>query len=138
MLLIVLVCNTTNTLHCCYCCYYCCCYYCCHRLLCANPHNRLGRDGASQIKEHPFFRGVQWDSLYLQPSPFVPRISHEEDTSYFNCTFGDAPAAVTAATGTAGTANAGGAGATGAAAATAPHQAVPSALHSDSIEQGTR
>ncbi|KAG5179658.1 serine/threonine protein kinase 15, partial [Tribonema minus] len=54
------------------------------RLLTTNPHTRLGRDGAAQVKAHPFFQGVDWDTLYLQQSPFVPQLASEEDTSYFN------------------------------------------------------
>jgi hypothetical protein len=35
-------------------------------LLIKNPHKRLGagpRD-AEEIKEHPFFKGINWDKVY--------------------------------------------------------------------------
>ncbi|KAI9850322.1 MAG: hypothetical protein M1838_005827 [Thelocarpon superellum] len=38
---------------------------------------------ASDIKEHPFFRGIQWDRHHLSRPPFVPKINDWEDTRYF-------------------------------------------------------
>lgn len=53
-----------------------------------DAENRLGReggayDGASQIKRHPFFRGVVWDQLRRIRAPFEPRLSSNVDVSYF-------------------------------------------------------
>jgi serine/threonine protein kinase len=43
------------------------------RLLTINPSDRLGsKRGAAEIKGHPFFEGIDWDTLYRQPPPFVP------------------------------------------------------------------
>ena len=35
------------------------------------------------MQEHPFFASVPWDCLYLQRSPYVPRVEHELDTQNF-------------------------------------------------------
>lgn len=36
-----------------------------------------------QIKNHPFFYGVDWDAIRQMDSPFVPRLRSMTDTSYF-------------------------------------------------------
>lgn len=33
---------------------------------------RLGRDGSQSVREHPWFRGIDWATLREQPAPFVP------------------------------------------------------------------
>lgn len=53
-----------------------------YRLIC-NPDQRLGRNGAQEIKAHPFFYGVNWDRIRSQPSPHVPQLRSITDTSYF-------------------------------------------------------
>lgn len=45
-----------------------------------SPDRRLGAD---QIKSHPFFYGVDWDSIRRIGSPFVPNLRSITDTSYF-------------------------------------------------------
>lgn len=46
--------------------------------------NRLGRvNGASDIKRHPFFNGVQWDGLRKIRAPFEPKLQSNIDTQYF-------------------------------------------------------
>ena len=52
------------------------------RLLC-DAEQRLGLYGADEIKAHPFFRGVDWDTLRRQKAPFVPVLKSITDTSYF-------------------------------------------------------
>ncbi|RZF38034.1 hypothetical protein LSTR_LSTR006433 [Laodelphax striatellus] len=57
------------------------------RLLVKDPRKRLGggeRD-AAELKEHPFFKGTNWDDLSRKavPAPFVPKISNELDVSNF-------------------------------------------------------
>mmetsp|Transcript_16004 Transcript_16004/g.23743 ORF Transcript_16004/g.23743 Transcript_16004/m.23743 type:complete len:743 (+) Transcript_16004:413-2641(+) len=54
------------------------------RLLAINPQMRLGREGSMSVKNHPYFEGIEWDSLYLQKGPFIPQLSSDEDTSYFD------------------------------------------------------
>ncbi|KAJ9528668.1 hypothetical protein QJQ45_020551 [Haematococcus lacustris] len=52
------------------------------RLMC-DVEDRLGTGGVQDIKDHPFFAGVQWHSLHCSPSPCVPRVDHELDTQNF-------------------------------------------------------
>ena len=52
-------------------------------LIC-DVENRLGRiGGAHEIKQHPFFAGVQWDGLRRIRAPFEPRLASNIDTQYF-------------------------------------------------------
>ena len=58
------------------------------KLLIINPLKRLGygEDGANKIKQHPYFKGINWDdawNLKLKP-PFIPNLSHETDLKYFD------------------------------------------------------
>lgn len=53
------------------------------RLLC-DADNRLGANGVQEIKDHPFFRGLDWDNLRNTRSPFVPNVKDEEDCSRFD------------------------------------------------------
>lgn len=53
-----------------------------HSLIC-NSENRLGRGGAHEIKSHPFFRGVEFESLRRIRAPFEPRLTSNIDTTYF-------------------------------------------------------
>ncbi|XP_013924408.1 PREDICTED: ribosomal protein S6 kinase alpha-4 [Thamnophis sirtalis] len=57
------------------------------KLLCKDPKKRLGSGpmGAQEIKEHPFFRSLDWDELAarrIRP-PFKPLIRHELDVRNF-------------------------------------------------------
>ncbi|KAF2120815.1 serine/threonine-protein kinase cot-1 [Lophiotrema nucula] len=53
------------------------------RLICDAEH-RLGRiGGAHEIRQHPFFRGVQWDGLRRIRAPFEPKLQSNIDTQYF-------------------------------------------------------
>ncbi|KAK9711684.1 Serine/threonine-protein kinase [Basidiobolus ranarum] len=52
------------------------------KLLCGSEH-RLGRNGAAEIKVHPYFEGVEWDKLRDTPAFFVPILKSITDTSYF-------------------------------------------------------
>ena len=45
--------------------------------------NRLGKNGAEEIKKHPFFNGVDWDNIRNTKAPFIPILKNEYDTSYF-------------------------------------------------------
>jgi protein-serine/threonine kinase len=37
----------------------------------------------NDIKQHPFFRGVDWANMRRVQPPFVPKLSSITDTSYF-------------------------------------------------------
>jgi protein-serine/threonine kinase len=51
------------------------------RNLITSADKRLGRHGADEIKAHPFFAGVNWDSLRSIEAPFRPNLSSITDTS---------------------------------------------------------
>ena len=51
-------------------------------LIC-NSENRLGKVSADEIRAHPFFRGVDFDSLRRIRAPFEPRLTSNIDTTYF-------------------------------------------------------
>ncbi|KAL5987079.1 hypothetical protein ACLOJK_041075, partial [Asimina triloba] len=53
------------------------------RFLIHDPDQRLGANGASEVKAHPFFRGINWDTLALQKAAFIPSPDSADDTSYF-------------------------------------------------------
>ncbi|ONM08487.1 putative serine/threonine protein kinase IREH1 [Zea mays] len=53
------------------------------RLLTEDPHQRLGANGASEVKQHPFFKDISWDTLARQKAAFVPSSDSAFDTSYF-------------------------------------------------------
>ncbi|KAK4390678.1 putative serine/threonine protein kinase IREH1 [Sesamum angolense] len=53
------------------------------RFLVHDPNQRLGANGASEVKAHSFFSGVDWDNLTLQKAAFVPQPERMDDTSYF-------------------------------------------------------
>jgi protein-serine/threonine kinase len=47
------------------------------------PESRLGRNGAIEIKNHPFFAGVDFNSLRRIRAPFEPPLTSDIDTSCF-------------------------------------------------------
>ncbi|ODV88698.1 hypothetical protein CANCADRAFT_28758 [Tortispora caseinolytica NRRL Y-17796] len=53
------------------------------RRLLTSAENRIGRISADEIKAHPFFRGVNWETVRDFSAPFVPKLSSVTDTSYF-------------------------------------------------------
>jgi serine/threonine protein kinase len=50
------------------------------RRLITSPDQRLN---VQQIRKHPFFYGVDWDSIRGIDAPFVPHLRSITDTSYF-------------------------------------------------------
>ena len=48
-----------------------------------NKNIRLGKNGSNEIKKHPFFKGVDWDNIREQKAPFIPELSSDYDTRYF-------------------------------------------------------
>lgn len=76
------------------------------KLLRQNPLERLGTGGththppspthqrlllllhspgsALEVKQHSFFRDLDWTSLLRQKAEFIPQLESEDDTSYFD------------------------------------------------------
>lgn len=59
------------------------------KLLTADRTKRLGcnlRSGARDIKEHPWFSRLNWDTVYAcgLPPPYVPKVRAADDTSNFD------------------------------------------------------
>uniref|UniRef100_A0A665UR49 non-specific serine/threonine protein kinase n=1 Tax=Echeneis naucrates TaxID=173247 RepID=A0A665UR49_ECHNA len=53
--------------------------------LCCSAEDRLGANGAGEIKAHPFFAQMDFSSnLRQQPAPYRPKIAHPMDTSNFD------------------------------------------------------
>ncbi|XVF32370.1 hypothetical protein REPUB_Repub17cG0076200 [Reevesia pubescens] len=52
------------------------------KLLC-NVNQRLGSKGAGEIKDHPWFQGVDWDRIYQMDAAFIPEVNDELDTQNF-------------------------------------------------------
>ncbi|KAH8910425.1 hypothetical protein BR93DRAFT_268158 [Coniochaeta sp. PMI_546] len=62
-----------------------------NKLLCSDPAQRLGsnRDekfpsGGAEIRNHPWFRDLNWDTLLQDEAQFVPQPENPEDTEYFD------------------------------------------------------
>ncbi|KAI0505481.1 serine/threonine protein kinase [Xylaria bambusicola] len=53
------------------------------RSLVCNTENRLGRGGAHELKNHVFFRGVNFDTLRQVHAPFEPKLDSAVDVRYF-------------------------------------------------------
>ncbi|XP_077232845.1 putative serine/threonine protein kinase IREH1 isoform X3 [Tasmannia lanceolata] len=53
------------------------------KLLTEDPSQRLGARGTSQVKQHLFFKDINWDTLARQKAAFVPASDNALDTSYF-------------------------------------------------------
>ncbi|CAD8132805.1 unnamed protein product [Paramecium octaurelia] len=58
-----------------------------------NPDKRLGSKGAQEIKDHPWFLNVNWDTLLkkLYKPPFIPLVKSEVDVSNFDPEFTEQP-----------------------------------------------
>lgn len=62
-----------------------------NKLLCIDPRERLGcnkdekfASGGEEIRNHPWFAGLNWESLLQDEAQFVPRPENPEDTEYFD------------------------------------------------------
>ncbi|KAI5077965.1 hypothetical protein GOP47_0007789 [Adiantum capillus-veneris] len=53
------------------------------KLLIEDPNTRLGANGAAEVKRHPFFKNINWDTLARQKAAFIPTPESPHDTSYF-------------------------------------------------------
>ena len=48
-----------------------------------NSSDRLGKNGAEEIKKHPFFKDVDWENIRNTKAPFIPKLKNDYDTKYF-------------------------------------------------------
>jgi serine/threonine kinase 38 len=46
--------------------------------------NRLGSNGVDEIKRHPFFEGVNWETIRDSKSTYIPDLASEEDCKRFD------------------------------------------------------
>ena len=49
-----------------------------------NSDLRLGKNGSSEIKAHPFFKGVNWLKIREMKPPFIPELKNDWDVKYFD------------------------------------------------------
>ena len=52
--------------------------------LLSKSSERLGKNGADEIKAHPFFNGVNWMKIREASPPFVPQLKCDYDVQYFD------------------------------------------------------
>ncbi|KAK3857347.1 hypothetical protein Pcinc_036399 [Petrolisthes cinctipes] len=53
--------------------------------LCTHPEQRLGRNGAQEVKDHPFIESLDFEGgLRKQQALYLPKIKHPTDTSNFD------------------------------------------------------
>lgn len=62
-----------------------------NRLMTLNPQERLGANieekfpnGGAEIRSHPWFADINWDTLLEDQAQFVPNTENPEDTDYFD------------------------------------------------------
>lgn len=53
-------------------------------LMTLDPGERLGSNGAEEVKLHPFFEGIEWDKVTTTEAAFIPQVSDPESTDYFD------------------------------------------------------
>jgi len=53
------------------------------------PDQRIGFNGAEEVKSHPWFEKVDWEALETKKiqSPFVPKVNSKTDVSNFDTEF---------------------------------------------------
>lgn len=49
-----------------------------------DPEVRLGRNGADEIKAHPFFIGFDWTNLRKRKAPYQPKVQSEISNENFD------------------------------------------------------
>ena len=54
-----------------------------YKLVC-DKDDRLGTNGADEIKRHPFFNGINWYEIRDSIAPWIPELSNELDTRNFD------------------------------------------------------
>ncbi|KZT74282.1 hypothetical protein DAEQUDRAFT_761156 [Daedalea quercina L-15889] len=54
------------------------------RLMTQDPSRRLGANGADEVRDHPFFAGIDWDKVTTTEAAFIPQVTDPESTDYFD------------------------------------------------------
>ncbi|TFY60575.1 hypothetical protein EVJ58_g5063 [Rhodofomes roseus] len=54
------------------------------RLMTQDPAQRLGANGAEEVRVHPFFAGIDWDQVTTTEAAFIPQVTDPESTDYFD------------------------------------------------------
>ncbi|KAF9653379.1 hypothetical protein BDM02DRAFT_3087384 [Thelephora ganbajun] len=54
------------------------------RLMTLDPARRLGANGADEVKNHPFFSDINWDTVTTSEAAFIPQVTDAESTDYFD------------------------------------------------------
>ena len=62
-----------------------------NKLMAINPRERIGANveekfpnGGAEIRNHPWFSDINWDTLWEDKAQFVPNLENPEDTEYFD------------------------------------------------------
>ncbi|KAF5388447.1 hypothetical protein D9615_000539 [Tricholomella constricta] len=53
-------------------------------LMTLDPSERLGSNGADEVKAHPFFASIEWDKVTTTEAAFIPQVTDPESTDYFD------------------------------------------------------
>ncbi|ORX57693.1 hypothetical protein BCR36DRAFT_580262 [Piromyces finnis] len=54
------------------------------KLMCTSIELRLGTHGADGVKNHSFFKDINWSKVAEERATFIPKPSNAEDTEYFD------------------------------------------------------
>lgn len=54
------------------------------RLMTLDPSQRLGANGAEEVKAHPFLAGIDWGNVTNAEAAFIPQVTDPESTDYFD------------------------------------------------------
>ena len=59
------------------------------KLFVTDPKRRLGHNSADEVKNHPFFKGIDFDKVLRKEykPPFIPKLKDDTDLKYFDESF---------------------------------------------------
>ena len=52
--------------------------------LLSDSNSRIGKNGVNEIKDHPFFKGINWNKIKDMKPSFIPQIKSDCDVQYFD------------------------------------------------------